>query len=235
MREIVFDTETTGLDPDNGDKIVEIGMIEIIDLLPTGKTFHRYVNPMRNMPQEAFKVHGLSENFLRDFPIFGDSEICDEMMDFIQDSQMVAHNAEFDRKFLNAELKNVGLPLIEKARCIDTMVLAKKKFPGAPASLDALCKRFAIDLKDRDKHGAIIDSKLLAAVYLELMGGRERAFGFLEVATSEKRAQNSQIIQIDRPKLGARPTPLAPRLSAEEIEAHEKFIKSIGENAFWRT
>lgn len=234
MREIIFDTETTGLDPENGDKIVEIGMIEIVDLLPTGRSFHRYINPMRPMPIEAQKVHGLSEAFLKDFPVFGDSEICDAMLEFIQDSQLVAHNAEFDRKFLNAELKNVGLPIIEQKRCVDTMVLARKKFPGAPASLDALCKRFAIDLKERDKHGALIDAKLLAAVYLELKGGREREFGFIE-ANKSKGTSDSLHTSIIKNKIarGQRPTPLAPRISESEIAAHEEYIKTIGENAFW--
>ena len=234
MREIIFDTETTGLDPENGDKIVEIGMIEILDLLPTGKSFHCYINPMRSVPIEAQKVHGLTDAFLKDFPVFGDAEICDAMLEFIQDSQLVAHNAEFDRKFLNAELRNVGLPIIEQKRCVDTMLLARKKFPGAPASLDALCKRFAIDLKERDKHGALIDAKLLAAVYLELKGGREREFGFIEanksIGASKATKSNAIKSKIAR---GDRPAPLAPRLSEAEITAHDEYVKSIGENAFW--
>lgn len=234
MREIVFDTETTGLDPDNGDKVVEIGMVEIIDLLPTGKTFHCYINPMRPMPIEAQKVHGLSDSFLKDFPVFGDPEICDAMLEFIQDSQLVAHNAEFDRKFLNSELKSVGLPLIEQKRCVDTVVLARKKFPGAPASLDALCRRFAIDLKDREKHGALIDAKLLAAVYLELKGGREREFGFIENKTNSNLSSPSKSeMPIKAIARTPRPVPLPPRLSEKEIKAHEEYVKSIGENAFW--
>lgn len=234
MREIVFDTETTGLDPDNGDKVVEIGMVEIIDLLPTGKVFHCYINPMRSMPAEAQKVHGLSEAFLRDFPVFGDSEICDAMLEFIQDSQLVAHNAEFDRKFLNAELKSVGLPIIEQKRCVDTVLLARKKFPGAPASLDALCKRFAIDLKERDKHGALIDAKLLAAVYLELKGGREREFGFLDSKSQSKTVNFEKgVLPIKAITRQQRPNPLPPRLSEAELKAHEEYVKSIGENAFW--
>jgi DNA polymerase-3 subunit epsilon len=238
IREIVFDTETTGLDPDHQevakrDKIVEIGMIELIDLVPTGRSFHRYINPLRPMPFEAFKVHGLSDEFLNRFPNFGAPEICDEMLDFIGDAPLVAHNAEFDRKFLNAELREVGLAPIAQSRCIDTMMLAKKKFPGAPASLDALCRRFAIDLKDRSKHGALIDAKLLAAVYLELKGGRERSFGFLDGNESTKKAESQNSAISGNKSRPIRVKKLTPLISEEELAAHQAFIKRLGASAIW--
>jgi DNA polymerase-3 subunit epsilon len=238
IREIVFDTETTGLDPDHADtskrdKIVEIGMIELVDLVPTGRSFHRFINPLRPMPFEAFKIHGLSDEFLSGFPNFGAPEICDEMLDFIGDAPLIAHNAEFDRKFLNAELREIGLAIIPQSRCIDTMMLAKKKYPGAPASLDALCRRFAIDLKDRSKHGALIDAKLLAAVYLELKGGRERSFGFLEnnKAKSEQESHAQALINVKTRPLRAKK--LEPLISDEELAAHTTFISKLGAAAIW--
>lgn len=228
LREIVFDTETTGLDPENGDRVVEIGMVELMDLVPTGKHFHVYINPLMKMPYEAFKVHGLSDDFLADKPTFADPSIVDAMLDFIGDSQLVAHNAEFDRKFLNAELDKVGKGFIEKSRCVDTYVLARKIFPGAPASLDALCKRFAIDLKERTLHGALLDSQLLASVYLELMGGRERSFGFIDDSNANP---SGKIMNYE--KRGPRQKKLPPLLTEEEIFAHNEFVKTLGENAFW--
>lgn len=238
IREIVFDTETTGLDPDHSDvskrdKIVEIGMVELIDLVPTGRSFHRFINPLRPMPFEAFKIHGLSDEFLSGFPNFGAPEICDEMLDFIGDAPLIAHNAEFDRKFLNAELREIGLPHIPQSRCIDTMMLAKKKFPGAPASLDALCRRFAIDLKDRSKHGALIDAKLLAAVYLELKGGRERSFGFLEVASDKSQTEINAYAAQNTKARPIRERKLAPLISEEELASHEAFIAKLGAPALW--
>lgn len=238
MREIVFDTETTGLDPehsdsDKRDKIVEIGMVELIDLVPTGKVFHRYINPMRPMPYEAFRVHGLSDDFLKDFPNFGAPEIVDEMLEFMGDSPLVAHNVDFDRKFINAEMRDLGMPPIPPTRCIDTLLLAKKKFPGAPASLDALCRRFSIDLKDRSLHGALLDAKLLSAVYLELKGGRERSFGFIETnANGSSKGQNANdgIVNITRQ---VRPQKLQSFITEEEAKAHEAFIAKMGENALW--
>ena len=175
MREIVLDTETTGLDPATGDRIVEIGAIELWNHLPTGKTFHKYLNPERNMPEEALAVHGLTEEFLRDKPVF--SQIADDFLAFIKDSKLIIHNASFDMKFINAELA-----LVEKTRlpgniAIDTLGIARKKFPGSPASLDALCRRFNIDNSARTMHGALLDSEILAEVYLELIGGRQPDFG----------------------------------------------------------
>ena len=229
MREIVFDTETTGLKPEEGDKLVEIGMVELIDLVPSGKTFHAYINPMRDMPIEAFRVHGLSADFLADFPTFGDPKVVDTMLEFIGDSQLVAHNAEFDRKFINWELKSIGFPEIPFERCTDTILIARKKFPGAPANLDALCKRFGIDLKDRTLHGALLDAKLLAAVYLELMGGRERSFGFLDSGNG-----NGNTIELsDFPKRAHRPKKLPSHIKDDEYAAHKEFIAKMGENSFW--
>lgn len=228
-REIIFDTETTGLSPEDGDKLVEIGMVEVMDLVPTGKNFHVYINPMRDMPMEAFKVHGLSEEFLSDFPTFADPKICDAMLEFIGDSQLVAHNAEFDRKFINWELKQIGLPEIPKERCIDTIVIARKQFPGAPANLDALCRRFNVDLSDRSLHGALLDAQLLAAVYLELSGGRERAFGFYSDRTGRRSGKNALAIE----KRGPRPNKLPSHITQEEAEAHEAFIAKMGDHSFW--
>ena len=229
MREIVFDTETTGLKPEEGDRLVEIGMVELIDLVPTGKTFHAYINPLRDMPIEAFRVHGLSAEFLADYPTFGDPKVVDAMLDFMGDSQLVAHNAEFDRKFINWELKTIGLPEVPFERCTDTIVIARKKFPGAPANLDALCKRFGIDLKDRTLHGALLDAKLLAAVYLELMGGRERSFGFLD--NTKGNGSSNEIKEFA--KRGTRVKKLGSQITPAELKAHEEFIAKMGENSFW--
>ncbi|RMF09710.1 MAG: DNA polymerase III subunit epsilon, partial [Alphaproteobacteria bacterium] len=171
MREIVFDTETTGLDPAQGDRLVEIGCVELYNLVPTGKTFHVYINPERDMPQAAYEVHGLSEAFLRDHPVF--AEVAADFLDFIGDATLVAHNAEFDMKFINAELTRLGFPPIGNDRVIDTLAIARRNFPGSPATLDALCKRFGIDNSARTKHGALLDAELLADVYLELRGGRQ--------------------------------------------------------------
>ncbi len=233
MREIIFDTETTGLDPKNGDKIVEIGMVELIDYMPTGKYFHTYVNPMRDMPIEAFKVHGLSTQFLSDYPTFSDPNVVDAMLEFIGDDILIAHNAEFDRKFINAELALINLPQIAQERCIDTVQIAKKKFPGAPVSLDALCRRFAIDLKDRSLHGALLDARLLAAVYLELMGGRERSLGFDVENNQNLQNKNNGNINITKKAIGPRPIALNSRLSEKEKNAHDEFVKTLGVDAFW--
>ncbi len=171
MREIALDTETTGLDPKSGHRIVEIGCVEMQNHVATGKTFHRYLNPQRSMPEEAYAVHGLSEAFLADKPLFKD--IAADMLAFLGDAPLVIHNAAFDMGFLNAELARLDLPLLVSERAIDTVRLAREKFPGAPANLDALCRRFEIDLSDRTLHGALKDAELLARVYLQLKGGRE--------------------------------------------------------------
>lgn len=234
MREIVFDTETTGVRPDLDDRVVEIGMVELIDLVPTGNTFHRYINPQRAMPADAYRVHGLSDQFLSQFRPFADPDIVDAMLAFIGDDPLVAHNAEFDRRFLNAELARLDLPLIPESRCIDTVMMARKKFPGAPASLDALCRRFAIDLSAREKHGALLDARLLAAVYLELKGGRERRLAFLDPATPEQEASALLETPVLTGGRRPRPVPLAPRISPEEQAAHAAFVAELGGGALWR-
>ncbi|MEL7259379.1 MAG: DNA polymerase III subunit epsilon, partial [Pseudomonadota bacterium] len=174
MREIVLDTETTGFEPEQGDRIVEIGGVELFNHVPTGKTFHKYINPERSMPNEAFEVHGLGDDFLRDKPLF--SEVAQDFLDFVGDAKLVIHNAAFDMKFLNAELGWLQLPQLPWDQAIDTLAIARKKFPGSPASLDALCRRFGIDNSDRTLHGALLDSEILAEVYLELIGGRQPDF-----------------------------------------------------------
>ncbi|MCA3693403.1 DNA polymerase III subunit epsilon [Aquidulcibacter sp.] len=236
MREIVFDTETTGTDPERGDRIVEIGCVELIDLVPTGATFHRYINPERDVPAEVVRVHGLTNEFLADKPVFGASEVVEELLAFIGDAPLVAHNAEFDRRFLNAELGRLGLPLIPKERCVDTLVIARKKYPGAPASLDALCRRLNIDLTARDKHGALLDSQLLAAVYLELKGGRERRLDFLDPVEATQ-APNQTTQGILETKAGQprreRAQALEPLSTLEEIEAHRAFVATLGKEPAW--
>jgi DNA polymerase-3 subunit epsilon len=236
MREIVFDTETTGTDPERGDRIVEIGCVELIDLVPTGVTFHRYINPERDVPAEVVRVHGLTGDFLSDKPVFGASEVVEELLAFIGDAPLVAHNAEFDRRFLNAELGRLGLSLIPKERCVDTLLIARKKYPGAPASLDALCRRLNIDLTARDKHGALLDSQLLAAVYLELKGGRERRLDFLDPdAAAQTQNQTSQSVleaKSSQPKR-QRPEALALLSTLEEVEAHRAFVATLGKEPAW--
>ena len=184
MREIIFDTETTGLDPKGGDRLVEIGCIEMVNRVPTGEVYHAYFNPERDMPAEAEKVHGLSSAFLTGKPRF--EAIADAFLDFVGDAPVIAHNAAFDRSFVNFELEKCGRPALPEARWIDTLAMAKKRFPGMYNSLDALCKRFKISLDSRDKHGALIDAHLLAEVYLELQGGKERALELTAVVTAAK-------------------------------------------------
>jgi len=225
MREIVLDTETTGLDPGTGDKIVEIGAVELWNHLPTGKTFHKYLNPERNMPEEAQAVHGLTEDFLRDKPLF--SQIVDDFLRFIKDSKLIIHNASFDMKFINAELELAKKSKLSGDIAIDTLSIARKKFPGSPASLDALCRRFNIDNSARTLHGALLDSEILAEVYLELIGGRQPDFGLSDINTSDnkKLEENRQTTK--------RPEPLKRRLTEEEEKAHSVFVKKLGENSVW--
>ncbi len=217
MREIVLDTETTGFDPAAGHRIVEIGAVELVNHLPTGKTFQKYINPERDMPEEAFKVHGLSEEFLADKPVF--AEIADEFIAFLGDAMLVAHNAEFDMRFLNAELEKLGKPTIPAERSIDTVAMARRKFPGAQANLDALCRRFQIDLSDRALHGALKDSRLLAEVYLELIGGRQPD---LELAreSAAAAAAGETAPRVQRPP---RPHSATP----DEEAAHAKFLEKL--------
>lgn len=213
MREIVLDTETTGMDPVDGDRLVEIGCLELVNHLPTGRTYHQYINPERDVPAEAVAVHGLTSAFLSDKPTFG--EIVGDFLDFIgDDSTLVIHNAAFDMKFLNAELKQFGFPSIEWKRVIDTLDMARRKFPGSPANLDALCRRFNIDNSNRTLHGALLDSELLAEVYMELMGGRQHGLGITVAQTSAQADENA--VKAERPYRAPRPH----SASAEEIEAH---------------
>jgi DNA polymerase-3 subunit epsilon len=226
MREIVFDTETTGLDPASGHRLVELGCVELINHIRTGNFFHSYLNPERDMPREAEAIHGLSAEFLKDKPLF--KHVAPSFLEFIGDSPLVIHNAAFDMKFLNAELNATGLPLVSMERCIDTVFLARKKFPGQPASLDALCKRFAIDLSSRMKHGALLDSELLADVYLELCGGRQALLGLLEKI--EDAVSVNATIEDDAPITEAPERSFPP--SADELAAHRAMLAKI-KNALW--
>lgn len=226
MREIVLDTETTGFDPESGDRIVEIGAVELNRHVPTGNTYHQYINPERSMPREAFEVHGLDDDFLRGKPVF--REIVKDFVDFIGDAKLVIHNAAFDIKFLNAELSWVGYPPLPWERAIDTLDIARRKFPGSPASLDALCRRYGIDNSARTLHGALLDSEILAEVYLELIGGRQPDFALGVVETTDS---TEAFTEIWRPT--ARPNGLASRLTQTEKEAHDAFVSAMGKNALW--
>jgi DNA polymerase III subunit epsilon len=226
MREIVLDTETTGFDPNDGHRVIEIGCVELEDHFPTGRTFQRYLNPERDMPPDAQKVHGLSIDFLSDKPLFAD--VADEMLEFLGDASLVIHNASFDLKFLNWELKRVSRPLLHPSRAIDTIEIAKAKIPGARYSLDELCKRFAIDLSGRSLHGALLDANLTAQVYLELVGGRQKK---LLLAPLDEAAA---IAAYEARPARARPEPLPPLLTPAEAETHARFVaKELGENAVW--
>lgn len=225
MREIVFDTETTGLDPFSGDKLVEIGAVELINQMPTGRKFHEYINPMRSMSEEVIKIHGLTEEFLSDKPTF--EEICDDFLSFVgDDSVLVAHNATFDMKFINYELASVGREQIAKDRVVDTLVIARKRFPGSSVNLDELCRRFHVDNSARTVHGALLDAELLAEVYLELMGGREPdlVFGNKEVKVSQNKEEKSQEKAFRAP----REFPI----SEEELAIHKAFMDRF-KNPLW--
>ena len=228
MREIILDTETTGLDPTRGDRIVEIGALELLNHLPTGHTFHAYINPERNMPAEAEAVHGLSSVFLADKPVFG--AIAQDFLNFIADSALVIHNASFDMGFLNAELMFLKRPVIPPERVIDTLFLARQKHPGSANSLDALCRRYGIDNSRRTKHGALLDSELLAEVYLELIGGRQTALNLVSSTGRKMTNANETILS----RTGQRPYPLPDRLSPAEKEAHALFVMDLGEYALWK-
>jgi DNA polymerase III subunit epsilon len=241
MREIVLDTETTGLDPVEGDRIVEIGAVELMNHLPTGRTFHQYINPERGMPRGAFEVHGIGHDILetpgapvpggvtlRDKPVF--ARIGKAFLEFIADAPLVIHNATFDMKFLNAELLRAGLPGLPATRAIDTLMIARTRFPGSPASLDALCRRFGIDNSMRDKHGALLDSEILAEVYLELIGGRQP--DLVLGGRSDTPTQGAAEGVVWRP--GPRPAPLAPRITPAEADAHAALVAALGEAAVWK-
>jgi DNA polymerase-3 subunit epsilon len=228
IREIVLDTETTGMDPFKGDRIVEIGAVELIGHLPTGRTLQLYINPEREVPAEATAVHGITNEFLKGKPIF--SQVFAEFLDFIgPDAKLIIHNAEFDMKFINWELKNVGHTGIAAARVLDTLPMARKKFPGSPASLDALCRRFEIDNSNRTFHGALLDSQLLAEVYLELLGGRQQGF-VLENKPLEK-TQQEEIQEDETTPRATYPRRTFP-LNAEEEQAHADML-ALMTNPVW--
>ncbi len=220
MREIVLDTETTGLDPATGHRVVEIGCVELFNHIPTGSEYHVYIDPQRDMPAEAYAVHGLSEEFLRGQPRF--ENVAEAFLGFIEEAPLVIHNAEFDLRFLNAELVRLEHAAINTARAIDTLMIARQKFPGAQASLDALCKRFEIDLSERTKHGALLDAHLLAAVYLELVGGRQAELGLAgrqtTLETREVETREYRPARTDLP--GVQPTEL-------ELTAHDAFLEKL--------
>jgi DNA polymerase III subunit epsilon len=225
LREIVFDTETTGLDPLQGDRLVEIGCIELINRFPTGKTFHWYFNPQRDMPESAQRIHGLTTEFLKDKPLF--AEKADDLVAFLGDAQLVAHNAMFDLGFLNAELERAGRAPVSRERMVDTLLIARRKHPGGANRLDDLCVRYAVDNSRRTKHGALLDAELLAEVYVELIGARQAQL-ILSQETSPAREGVALVV------VGERPIPLAPRLTAEARAAHRRFVATLGEGAIWR-
>jgi DNA polymerase III subunit epsilon len=222
MREIVIDTETTGLDPSSGHRIVEIGCVELFNAIPTGQTFHEYFDPERDMPDEAFRVHGLSREFLAGKPKFG--EVVERLLAFLGEAALVAHNAEFDIRFINAELSAHGHATIGFERIIDTLALARRRHPGVANSLDALCQRYGIDASRRTKHGALLDAEILAEVYAELSGGRQASLALHTVS----------VVRINGGAMLIRPTPLAPLVDATELAAHAAFIARLGQKAIWR-
>lgn len=231
MREICLDTETTGLDPKDGHKIIEIACFELINRVKTGKVFHSFVNPLREVPHDAFRIHGISTEFLKDKPTF--DLIADKFLDFIGDDVLVIHNASFDIKFLNFELNILRKKTLEMSRVVDSLMLARKKFPGGQNSLDALCKRFNLDLSKREKHGAMIDTELLCDVYIELMGGAQEGFGFDNIKKNEA-SKNNEIIDLVVPKNNKKI--IADRnfvVSDAELKEHQEFIKINFKTTFW--
>ena len=231
MREIVLDTETTGLDPADGHRIVEVAGIELLNYMPTGRSFHRYINPERDMPPEALAVHGLDEAFLRDKPVF--AEIAPEFAEFVAGARLVIHNAAFDIRFLNAELARTGHAMFRLEDAVDTLMIARKRFPGSPASLDALCRRFGVDASARVRHGALLDCELLAEVYLELVGGRQPDL-VLEAASASQTPNKATLGPMpDSAAPRSRPTPLSPRLTPAEAEAHATMVSALGPSALW--
>jgi len=228
MREIVLDTETTGFDAQGKDRIIEIGCVELLNYMPTGESFHVYINPKRDVPIEAQNVHGITTQFLKDKPLF--REIADDFIEFIQDDTLIIHNAPFDVGFLNAELKRVNRPLVQMARVLDTLALARRKYPAGPNSLDALCKRYNIDNTNRTYHGALLDSELLADVYLELTGQRQVN---LELASATKTSTNQATETAPDMAPKKRASPLKKRLTDEDIKAHDTFLKTMKTPPLW--
>jgi DNA polymerase-3 subunit epsilon len=225
MREIVLDTETTGLDPLRGDRLVEIGCVEILNRMPTGQTFHRHLNPEREIPAEAFAVHGLSSEFLADKPLF--AHVVDELLEFIADAPLVIHNASFDIGFLNAELERIKRPPIARERLVDTLLLARRRHPGVSNRLDDLCSRYAIDNSRRTRHGALLDAELLAEVYIDLIGARQSQ---LILATEVPDARAGGPSEMPRRQ---RPIPLAPRVTEADRIAHQAFVATLGDKPIW--
>ena len=223
MREIVFDTETTGLDPYQGDRLVELGCVELVNGFPTGNNFHAYLNPERDVPEAAFNVHGLSLEFLKDKPLFAD--ICEEFLAFVADAPLIAHNAMFDLGFVNAELERCKKPPLQRERLVDTLLLARRRFPAGPNSLDQLCARFLVDTSRRTKHGALLDAELLAEVYVELTGKRQARLGLIDapIAVAQQAVLTRRV----------REAPLPPRLTEVERAAHRAFVATLGEKPIW--
>ena len=226
MREIVFDTETTGTDPAAGDRVVEIGAVELLNHIPTGRTFHKYMNPERAMSQGALAVHGLTDAFLADKPVF--AAIADEMLEFFGDARLIAHNAGFDTNFLNAELKRIGAPPLDPSRILDTLALARRKHPGAANNLDALCARYGIDNSRRTKHGALLDAEILAEVYIELIGGKQPDLGLMHVRAATPACSAGVAAAARAPRAAVL------RLTDAEREAHRAFVATLGPNPLWR-
>ncbi len=225
MREIVFDTETTGLDAVNGDRLIEIGCVELFNHIPTGETFHVYINPQRPVHPDALAIHGLSNDFLSDKPLF--EEVADSFVAFLRDSPLIAHNATFDRGFINMELARCGRAEIPDDRFLDTLLIARRRHPGSPNSLDALCARYNIDNSARTRHGALLDSEILADVYIELIGGRQTAFALSTGPVAEHGPTAGK-------PAGCRPEPLPPRLTESDRLRHREFVEGLGENALWK-
>ncbi|WP_350335746.1 DNA polymerase III subunit epsilon [Coralliovum pocilloporae] len=231
MREIVLDTETTGLDPKTGDRLVEIGGVELINHIPTGNVYHQYINPERDMPEEAFRVHGLSAEFLSDKPVFAD--VARAFVDFAAGAKLVIHNAAFDMGFINHELRGHGYDPIGNEHVIDTLMMARRKHPAGPNSLDALCSRYGIDNSKRTRHGALLDAELLAEVYIELLGGKQSNLGFGDDGAASRSASTGPVGLQSGARAKQRPAPLPSRLSDGEREAHQAFVESLGDNALW--
>ena len=224
MREIVFDTETTGLDPYQGDRLVEIGCVELVNGFATGNSFHYYLNPQRDVPDGAFQVHGLSAEFLKDKPLFAD--VCDEFLAFVADAPLIAHNAMFDLGFINAELERCKRAALQRDRLVDTLMLARRRYPAGPNRLDDLCARFSIDASRRTKHGALLDAELLAEVYVELTGKRQAHLGLTDMPVGVTQQMIVTVL--------VRPAPLASRLTEAERMAHRAFVATLGEKAIWK-
>jgi len=229
MREIILDTETTGMDPFTGDRIVEIGCVECINHIVTGETYHVYINPERDMPAEAAAVHGLTEEILKDKPVF--AEVYADFLDFIGNDKLVIHNAAFDMKFINHHITEMGAPAIPDKQVIDTLTMARQKFPGSPASLDALCKRFQIDNSNRTLHGALLDSELLAEVYLELLGGRQVG---LSLDNDDSKSTTDQADGLERKSKKPIREPRIFDIPDDELAAHAQMVETLGDKALWK-